>query len=147
MFYLIVQGILQKVPGGVSISAEYPAGLDQNTTSGESFVVNAIDRGIRDCPYQKYAMFGYSQGATLMLRALSKLSNESVEAISSVVLVGNPYRMPGKLSNVNGTGQPGNDAVFGMFAGPALANNQTVPELSCQLDQSGKVLDFCLEVS
>ncbi|KAI0536231.1 cutinase [Xylaria digitata] len=125
---------LQKLLGGISLPVEYPAGVDQNTASG-----------LRDCPDQEYALFGYSQGATLMLRALNRLNCEALDAVSSVTLFGNPYRLPGKPSSVNGNGQPGNNATVGLFVNSAIANNQTIPQLSRSLDQSGKVLDYCLE--
>ncbi|RYP31425.1 hypothetical protein DL767_005782 [Monosporascus sp. MG133] len=147
MFYPMIQTILEKLPGGVSLPVEYPAGVDQNTASGEKFVIDTINQGLCDCPAQKYALFGYSQGATLMLRVLSQLSSEAISAVSSVILVGNPYRLPGKLSNVNGIGQPGNDATVGLFVNPAIANNEVIPQLSSKLDQSGKVLDYCLEAT
>lgn len=82
-----------------------------------------------------------------MLRALSQLSDEAASAIGSVILVGNPYRLPGKTSNVNGTGQPGNDDNVGLFVNNATANNESIPQLSSDLDKSRKVLDYCLEVS
>lgn len=147
MFFPMVQTILQTLPGGASLPVEYPAGVSQNTESGEKFVIDIINQGLRDCPGQKYALFGYSQGATLMLKALSQLSFEAVHAVSSVILVGNPYRLPGKRSNVNGIGQPGNDATVGLFVNSALANNKTIPQLSSKFDQSGKALDICLDVS
>ena len=147
MFYPMIQTILEQSSGGISLPVQYPAGVSQNTTSGEKFVVDTINQGLRDCPEQNYALFGYSQGASLILRALDQLSGEATDAIKSVVLVGNPYRLPGKLSNVNGTGLPGNDNVAGLFIASATANNETIPQLSNELDKSGKVLDYCLEVS
>lgn len=147
MFYPMIQTILDQLQGGVSLPVQYPAGVAQDTTSGVKFVIETIDRGIRDCPEQKYALFGYSQGATLMLRALDQVSETATDAIKSVVLLGNPYRLPGKISNVNGTGQPGNDDNVGLFVESAVTNNETIPQLSNALDKSGKVLDYCLEVS
>lgn len=147
MFYPMIQTILEKLPSGASLPVEYPAGVAQNTTSGEKFVIDTISQGLQDCPSQKYSLFGYSQGATLMLRALGQLDGEATDAISSVILVGNPYRLPGKMSNVNGTGQPGNDENAGLFVDSAMASNETIPQLSDVLDGSGKVLDYCLEVS
>ncbi|KAF2973193.1 hypothetical protein GQX73_g327 [Xylaria multiplex] len=141
----LLQTILQKLPGGISLPVEYPAGVAQNTTAGETFVIDTIKQGLRDCPGQKYVLLGYSQGATLMLRALDRLNCEALDAISSITLFGNPYRLPGKLSSVNGAGQPGNNATVGLFVKSAIANNQTIPQLSRSLDQSGKVLDYCLE--
>lgn len=146
MFYPMIQTILDQVPGGVSLPVEYPAGVAQDTTSGEKFLVDTINQGLQTCSEQKYALFGYSQGATLMLKALSQLSGEATGAVASVILVGNPYRLPGKTSNVDGTGEPGNDNVEGLFVKSATANNETVPQISSDLDKSGKVLDYCLEV-
>lgn len=51
------------------------------------------------------------------------------------------------MSNVNGTGQPGNDEVAGLLVDSAIASNETITQLSNVLDRSGKVLDYCLEVS
>ena len=147
MFYPMLQSILAKVPDGVSLPVEYPAGVDQNTTSGQEFIIDTINQGLQKCPNQTYALFGYSQGATLILRTLEELSSEAINSVSSVILVGNPYRVPDKLSNVNGTGQAGNDATVGLFVASATANNESIPQLSDKLDQSGKVLDYCLEVS
>ncbi|KAG2024244.1 hypothetical protein GB937_003891 [Aspergillus fischeri] len=144
MFYPLIQNILANVTGGVSLPVEYPAAPDQNTTTGENFVVETIVQGLRDCPNQKYSLFGYSQGATLMLNVLSKLSTSALESINSVIIVGNPYRLPGKTSNVNATAQHDERASVGMFAENVIARNGTIPQLSAQIDQSGKVLDFCL---
>ncbi|TEY60626.1 hypothetical protein BOTCAL_0179g00110 [Botryotinia calthae] len=147
MFYPMLQSILAKVPDGVRLPVEYPAGVDQNTTSGQEFNINTINQGLQRCPNQTYALSRYSQGATLILRTLAKLSAEAINSVSSVILVGNPYCVPNKLSNVNGTGQVGNDATVGLFVASATANNKSIPQLPDKLDQSGKVLDYCLEVS
>ncbi|KAJ6022735.1 uncharacterized protein N7446_013087, partial [Penicillium canescens] len=130
MFYPMIKDILANTTGGVSQPVEYPAGAEQNTTSGEKF---------------NYALFGYSQGATLMLKALDQLDVPALCFVKSVILVGNPYRIPNKLSNVNGTAQRDHAHSVGMFALSAIQNNSTVPQLSTGMDQSGKVLDYCLE--
>ncbi|EAW16426.1 uncharacterized protein NFIA_057760 [Aspergillus fischeri NRRL 181] len=127
MFYPLIQNILANVTGGVSLPVEYPAAPDQNTTTGEKFVVETIVQGLRDCPNQ------------------NQLSTSALESIKSVIIVGNPYRLPGKTSNVNATAQHDERASVGMFAENAIARNETIPQLSAQIDQSGKVLDFCLE--
>lgn len=82
-----------------------------------------------------------------MLNVLSELSDSALESIKSVIIVGNPYRLPGKTSNVNATAQHDERASVGMFAEHAIARNGTIPQLSAQIDRSGKVLDFCLQVS
>lgn len=147
MFYPMVKDILANTTGGVSQPVEYPAGADQNTTSGEKFVLDAINQGLRDCPDQSYALFGYSQGATLVLNALDQLDVPALALVKSVILVGNPYRIPNKRSNVNGASQRDHAKYVGMFAMSAIQNNSTVPQLSTDVDRSGKALDYCLEVS
>ncbi|KAF7587824.1 hypothetical protein BBP40_006676 [Aspergillus hancockii] len=145
MFYPMIQNILADRTGGVSLPVEYPAASDQNTTSGEDFVVEIIAKGLYHCPDQKYALFGYSQGATLMLNVLAQLNTSALDSIKSVILIGNPYRVPGKTSNVNATAQHDENASVGMFAAHAIASNSTIPQLSREVDQSGRVLDYCLE--
>ncbi|KAF3026177.1 hypothetical protein E8E15_008351 [Penicillium rubens] len=145
MFYPMIKDILANTTGGVSQPVEYPAGPDQNTTSGEKFVLDVINQGLRDCPGQSYALFGYSQGATLILNALDQLDAAALSLVKSVILVGNPYRIPNKLSNVNGTAQKDHAESVGMFATSAIQNNSTVPQLSTDVDRSGKALDYCLE--
>ncbi|KAE8168664.1 cutinase-domain-containing protein [Aspergillus tamarii] len=147
MFYPMIKNILANMTGGVSLPVEYPAAPNQNTTSGETFVIETITEGLYHCPDQKYALFGYSQGATLMLNILVQLNTTALDSIKSVILVGNPYRTPGKTSNVDDFALHDKKASVGMFAAHAISSNGTIPELSRELDQSGKVLDYCLEVS
>lgn len=147
MFYPMIQNTFANVTGGVSLPVENPAAPDQNTTSGEKFVVDTIVQGLHDCPEQKYGLFGYSQGAALVLKVLNQFDPSALESVKSVILVGNPYRLPRKISNVNATAQHEKDASVGMFAETAMASNSTIPQLSRATDQSGKVLDYCLEVS
>lgn len=150
MFYLMISNILANTTGGVSLPVQYPAGPDQNTTSGEDFVSKVIHEGLHHCPGQKYALFGYSQGATLMLKVLNRLDKDAIKMIKSVILVGNPYRLPGKMSNVNEYGLEDHSQSVGMFTAAASRQNSSasiIPQLSGQLDKSGKVLDYCLAVS
>ncbi|PQE08530.1 cutinase 1 protein [Rutstroemia sp. NJR-2017a BBW] len=130
----------------VSQSILYPASPDQNVTSGVAYTLDVIKYGLQDCPAQKYFLFGYSQGATVMLEALGMMDNASAAAVASVVLVGNPYRMPGGRSNVDYEGRRDNRTAVGMFAAQVLAANGTViPKVSDELDRSGKVKDICLQ--
>ncbi|KAJ6179521.1 cutinase-domain-containing protein [Penicillium mononematosum] len=146
MFYPMIENILANISGGVSLPVEYPAGTAQNTTTGENFVLDIIREGLYQCPGQKYALFGYSQGATLMLRVLNRLDHRALSLVKSVILVGNPYRTPGRLSSVNEKGQRDYSDSVGIFTSSALAENKSaaVPQLSVDIDRSGKVLDYCL---
>ncbi|KAE8371999.1 cutinase-domain-containing protein [Aspergillus bertholletiae] len=145
MFYPMIKNILANVTGGVSLPVEYPAAPDQNTTSGENFVIGLIADGLYNCPDQKYGLFGYSQGATLMLKVLGQLNASALDSVKSVILVGNPYRVPDKTSNVNAAGRHDTKASMGIFAAQTVASNGTIPQLSREIDMSGKVLDYCLE--
>jgi hypothetical protein len=68
-------------------------------------------------------------------------------AVSSVVMVGNPYRTPGRLSNVDSQGHHDNRTAYGLFAAQSLQSNDSIPTFNEGLDRSGKVADICLEVS
>lgn len=72
MFYTLIQKTVDSILGGVSLPVKY-RGPQQNATSGERFAIDIINQSLRDCPKQKNGLFGYSQGATLMLNALSRL--------------------------------------------------------------------------
>lgn len=147
MFQTAVERVLANNTGAVSQSVVYPAGFDQNVTSGVQNVVDIVNYGLQDCPHQEYFLFGYSQGATVIQQALGELDGKALAAVRSVVLVGNPYRIPGRLSNVNTDGCSDTRTVFGLFAVQSLQSNNSIPTYSEDLDRSGKVRDICLEVS
>jgi pimeloyl-ACP methyl ester carboxylesterase len=147
MFQVALERILANKTGAVSQSVVYSAGFDQNVTAGVQNVADIIQYGLQDCPDQKYFLFGYSQGATVVLEALNILDSTSIAAVSSVVLVGNPYRIPGRLSNVDSLGRVDNRTSYGVFATQALQSNSSIPTYNEDLDRSGKVSDICLEVS
>lgn len=148
MFQLSVKKILTNATDmATSQSVTYPAGLKQDVTSGVQHLKDTINSGLQDCPNQKYFLFGYSQGATLVLETLEKLNKASAEAVAGVVLVGNPYRLPGRRSNVNRLGERDCRQNLGRFATQAKKENDTIPKISNELDGSGRVLDICLDVS
>lgn len=147
MFQIVLERVLANNTGAVSQSVVYPAGFDQNVTSGVQGTVDIIKYGLQDCPDQKYFLFGYSQGATVVQEALNKLDDECAAAVSSVVMVGNPYRIPGRLSNVDSHGRPDNRTAYGLFAVQSLQSNDSIPTYNEGLDRRGKVSDICLEVS
>ena len=107
---------------------------------------DTIKLGLEDCPNQQFFLLGYSQGATVVLETLDKIDDRSSAAIAGVVLVGNPYRKPGRLSNVDEMNRHDNRTAFGTFAAQAMKTNDSIPAYSKELDQSGRVKDICLEV-
>ncbi|KAF4461760.1 Family 5 carbohydrate esterase [Fusarium albosuccineum] len=145
MFQIALQRILANNTEARSQSVIYPAGFDQNVTSGVQNVIDIIKYGQKDCPNQKYFLFGYSQGATVVQKALNKLDNEALGAVNSVVLVGNPYRIPGRRSNLDNYGHLDNRTVYGLFAAHSLQSNGSIPTYNENLDRSGRVIDICLD--
>jgi pimeloyl-ACP methyl ester carboxylesterase len=146
MFNNLLSRVLANQTGGLSQPIEYPAGPAQNTSSGQAYLLDAINTGLKACPEQKYVLLGYSQGASLVLEASAKFSKDAIKAIKVVILVGNPYRFPGKKSNVDAQAQPDLRGTIGLFTTSALGSGSPVPQLPTSLDESGKVLDYCLEV-
>ncbi|KAK2779055.1 family 5 carbohydrate esterase [Colletotrichum kahawae] len=144
-FQIAIERIITNNSEITTQSIIYPASFDQNVSVGVQNTIDIIHRGLRDCPNQRYSLLGYSQGATVVLEALGKLDNETTKAINAVVLVGNPYRTPGRASNVDSQGHPDNRTQFGMFAAQAMQANRTFPNYDDILDRSGKVRDICLE--
>ncbi|KAI6883061.1 hypothetical protein KC360_g5199 [Hortaea werneckii] len=154
MFYNMIQHTLDAVPGGVSQPVPYPAAPTQNITSGTMWLAETLRQGVQDCPNQRYGLFGYSQGAVLTLTVLAELAENPtvMDAIQSLVLVGNPFHMPGKLSNVDPHGNRNpSDTSIGIAAAPrpgAGASTDAAnsgPRIPTALDQSGKAIDYCLD--
>ncbi|RAR11623.1 family 5 carbohydrate esterase [Stemphylium lycopersici] len=104
MFQDVLSRLLSNSSSTVSESITYPAGFDQNVTSGVQETVSSIKSSLQQCPDQKFHLFGYSQGATLVQSSLQELEGDkkAMDAIRSVVVVGNPYRIPGsgKISDI-----------------------------------------------
>jgi hypothetical protein len=59
-------------------------------------------------------------------QALNAMSEEAVEKAVGVVLIGNPYPVPGRAANINGHGRVNKHNVFGLFAVQAMQSNGTV---------------------
>ncbi|CAD0050190.1 unnamed protein product [Aureobasidium pullulans] len=147
MFQTLVSRVLQNTTGGLSQPILYPAGPAQNTSSGQEYLLHAISTGIQACPDQKYVLLGYSQGASLVLQASSRLGKKALEAIKAIILVGNPYRIPGKSANVDSHGNTDARGNIGMFVTQAITSNTSIPQFPESLEKSGKVLDYCLEIA
>jgi pimeloyl-ACP methyl ester carboxylesterase len=149
MFQTAIDRLLANNTDAAYQSIVYPAGFAQNTTSGVQNTLDIINYGLQDCPEQKYFLFGYSQGATVMQEALNELEGEVAASVESVVLVGNPYRTPGRRSNVDEYGNRDNRTIYGLFAEQERSGNKSASVLmySEEFDQGGKVADICLEVS
>lgn len=142
---------LASVPGGVEYDVVYPAAGDptqQTTYIGSRDILRYISEGMAACPDQKYALLGYSQGATVVLEAIKNITGTAMEPLlKAVVFDGNPYQVKNQKSTVDengGSKTRGNDGILlkGFFGGigsiPGIG-------LSKHWDNSGKVLNICFE--
>ncbi|KAH7374566.1 hypothetical protein B0T11DRAFT_292382 [Plectosphaerella cucumerina] len=112
-----------------SYAVVYPAGFDQNVTSGVQNTLDIVKYGLENCPNQKYLLFGYSQGASVVLEALAKMFDAATAA-----------------SNGDNQGRPDTRPAFDLFATHAMqANHTNFLTYSSALDGSGKVSDICIE--
>ncbi|RDA83376.1 hypothetical protein CP532_4728 [Ophiocordyceps camponoti-leonardi (nom. inval.)] len=133
---------LAKAPGGIEYDVRYPAKRDYTqvtTLIGVADIRRRIERGLALCPKQQYALLGYSQGATAVLAALREMrGSEAERAIRAVVLLGNPYQVPGQSSTVDELGGSSTRNRTGLLL-------KLVPSigLSDEWDASGKVLNIC----
>ncbi len=141
-FNIMVASTLSALPGGVEYDVVYPASPDisQNSTFiGSEDVQNYINNGYAACPDQKYALLGYSQGATVVLEALQALSGSKPgQQIKAVLLIGNPYQVSGQATTVdenNGNITRGFDGALLPLAGSL--------SLDPKLPQDGTALNIC----
>jgi hypothetical protein len=62
-------------------------------------------------------------------------------------MVGYPYRLSGRVANVDNQGRADNRTAYGLFAVQAMKSNGTMISYNDDLGMTGKVQDICLEVS
>ncbi|KAK4623980.1 Carboxylesterase Culp1 [Fulvia fulva] len=143
-FRTMIDQVLAAVPNGSIYNVVYPAAPDitqQTTSIGSSDIARFIQTGLSSCPQQRYVLLGYSQGATVVNRALQAFppTSRQGQAISAVVQIGNPYHLPDRRGNVDdmcGTSTAG-------ASGALLATSDyEVPE---GWYGTGRVRDICYE--
>lgn len=139
-FHTMIASILHSIPGGVSYNTRYPADLTQHTTPvGSKDIISLIEQGTAACPAQKYALLGYSQGATVTNEVLQHFAPWSAEGekIKGVVLIGNPYHLPNKLGNVD------EKCGFSTVGASGIGLGSEPYEIPDGWYASGKVRDIC----
>lgn len=105
-FRAMLNEILAAVPGGSVYDTRYLAAPDATQLTvkiGSDDVIRFINNGLASCPDQRYALFGYSQGATVTNQVLQNFTTTSPQGqqIKSVVNIGNPYHLPNKQGNAD----------------------------------------------
>lgn len=131
---------LNKVKGGVGYNVVYPASLAANSTAqGVEDVETYVHNGLKNCPGQKYALLGYSQGATVILTAVQNFTGTPAEdAIEALLFCGNPFQVANQPTTVDATG---GDSTRDRN-GDLLWSDRSIG-LSEHWVDSGKVLNIC----
>lgn len=131
---------LKNVPNGIVYNTVYPASQANNSlTDGVKDIGQYIDNGLKDCPDQKYALLGYSQGATVTAMALHNYTNmnsASAKAIAGVLLVGNPAHKPYQAANYDEKGGLTTNGFTGILY-------ETVARVPTVWYQSTRLIDIC----
>lgn len=139
----MINTTLATLPNGIEYDTVYPASTNlTGAFVGVTDVIRYINTGLASCPQQKYALLGYSQGATvtdISLHNFTSPSSPAYNAIKGIVVIGNPGHVYGATANVD---QNGTDATRN-FTGPYTLNGAgEIPNVYYKDD---KVLDICYQ--
>jgi len=141
-FITMIANTLAAIPNGQEQDTVYPAAIDQDSASGTADIINRINTNVASCPNIKFALLGYSQGATATVEALKQLGSPTTSTnnhIKAVFLIGDPEHEPGKQSNVDQNGGNTTDNATGIEGHVAGAG------IPAAWDSSGRVLDVCFQ--
>ncbi|PVH78341.1 carbohydrate esterase family 5 protein [Cadophora sp. DSE1049] len=141
-FVGMINQTLTSVPGGIEYDTVYPAG-DDTQSEGAADIIQYINTGLVACPDQKYALLGYSQGATATAEALNYFNDTTsggFEAISAALVIGNPTHVPNQPANFD---QKGGRATYG--ATGVLTPFPKYTKISPAWYATTKLRDICYE--
>lgn len=144
-FVSMISMVLSALPNGTRYDTVYPATADitqETTFTGSVDIERFINSGLVSCPAQKYALLGYSQGATVTNEVLHNftVSSPQGQAIKAVVNIGNPYHLPNKTGNADDKCGSTTDGATG-----ALVGQGTQYEIPDSWYATSKVRDICFE--
>lgn len=137
----MINQTLTNVPGGVEYDTVYPAADNGTEVEGAENIRSYIEAGLQSCPCQKYALLGYSQGATasaIAMNYFNDTTSAAYNAIRAVVLIGDPVKKANEIANVDENGGDSTRSTDGVYY--ELQNNETI---SAPWYSSGKLLDIC----
>ncbi|EME46961.1 carbohydrate esterase family 5 protein [Dothistroma septosporum NZE10] len=142
-FTSMINDTFAAIPGGIEYDAVYPAAVNQTAYLGADDVTRYITTGLQSCPSQKYAILGYSQGASATMLTLANITDSSTpiyNAIKAVLVVGNPYHVPNATLNIDEFGGSSTRKYPGATYNANNASTRGIPEIYYQ---NGKLLDIC----
>ncbi|OAA69805.1 Cutinase [Cordyceps fumosorosea ARSEF 2679] len=96
-FKTMNKNILTTHKGGEIYNVVYGATWDQNSAPGTQDVGKILAKDASEC----IILEGYSQGATVVVDALPKLTGAAFDAVKGVFLIGDTRRQPGLACNVD----------------------------------------------
>lgn len=134
----VTDTVMDELPNGTTYDVVYPANIFQDVNDAVDDALRELNNKIEQCDDTQFALLGYSQGASAVLETLERLSVEATEKVDAVLLLGNPYRREGLKSNAEGFGSENANGILSAIP---------FTRLSSDWDDSGKVLDICIEVS
>jgi len=88
----LVREVKRQLPGSRGYAIQYPANMNM-TVSGPTGVKDTterLNRQIKACPDQKFAIVGYSQGAGVMHAAAAKFDQAAISKVVAAVMFGDP---------------------------------------------------------
>jgi len=95
----LVAAVRAKVPGARGYAVHYPADASATSkSSGVSDTLKRLNQQAKECPGEKFALVGYSQGASVMHSAAPQIDGAVAQKIIAFVMYGDPGRRAGLLS-------------------------------------------------
>jgi cutinase len=86
-----VAAVRGQVKGATGFNIAYPANADSNSSNkGAEMVVEHLTSQPSACPNQKFVVTGYSQGASVVRKAMPKVAAGIQQKIIAIVTFGDP---------------------------------------------------------
>ncbi|OAA38257.1 Cutinase [Beauveria brongniartii RCEF 3172] len=100
-FKTMNQKVLAEHAGGKVYDVVYAASWFQNSAPGTKDLINQVGEILAQNPSECLILEGYSQGATVVVDALRKLTGPAFDAVKGVFLIGNTRHERGLACNVD----------------------------------------------
>ncbi|KAL5444752.1 hypothetical protein PMIN07_003307 [Paraphaeosphaeria minitans] len=142
-FTTMINQTFAALPGGIEYDTVYPAAANQTAYLGANDVTRFLNNGLQECPRQRYAILGYSQGASatmLTLNNITDTSSAAYKAIKAVLVTGNPYHVPNASANVDENGGDVSKKYPGTLYNANNASSRGIPQTYYD---SEALLDIC----
>ncbi|EGX96917.1 Cutinase [Cordyceps militaris CM01] len=114
-FQTMNKNVFAERTGGKLYNVVYPADWDQNSASGTEDLISQVGKILGQNPSECLLFEGYSQGATLVVDALPRLTGAAFDAVKGVFLIGDPRHEPGLACNVDMQGGDKTKDTTGLF--------------------------------